>query len=180
MQVQSRTKKIIKSGTILILAIIVIIGISAGLGAIGFPFWPFSLFLFFYTAVDKSDPHKLKGTAISGAIGIAAGMSQGIVTQTTGNPTLGVLALALCVLVLGTAFIMGDVSWAKVFGLLLLNMITLFPQDPCVWAGVPDKSSMGWLESFARVMGSYLIVVFLFVGINAVVKRKKAVSQFTD
>ena len=75
---------------------------------------------------------------------------------------------------------MGDVSWAKVFGLLLLNMITLFPQDPCVWAGVPDKGSMGWLESFARVMGSYLIVVFLFVGINAVVKRKKAVSQFTD
>lgn len=157
-----------------------IIGISVGLGAIGLPFWPFSLFLFFYTAVDKSDPHKLKGTAISGAIGIAAGMSQGIVTQTTGNSTLGVLALALCVLVLGTAFIMGDVSWAKVFGLLLLNMITLFPQDPCVWAGVPDKSSMGWLESFARVMGSYLIVVFLFVGINAVVKRKKAVSQFTD
>ena len=107
-------------------------------------------------------------------------MSQGIVTQTTGNPTLGVLALALCVLVLGTAFIMGDVSWAKVFGLLLLNMITRFPQDPCVWAGVPDKSSMGWLESFARVMGSYLIVVFLFVSINAVVKRKKAGSQETD
>ena len=51
MQVQSRTKKIIKSGTILILAIIVIIGISAGLGAIGLPFWPFSLFPF-YNSID--------------------------------------------------------------------------------------------------------------------------------
>ena len=109
---------------------------------------------------------------LGGMIGIFVGMSQGIVSQLSGNTTVGFAAFALFALILGTAFIMGNVAWANVFGLLLMTLLTLFPLNPCVWAALPARTTLGWTECFLRVMASYLIAVVLFVLVSAIMRKK--------
>lgn len=173
MKNQSRVKKAITSALILLAAVVVIVLIAIGFGAIGVPLWPFILFLFFYTSVDNFDPAKLKGTAIGGLLGIIVGMSQGVVTQLSGSVVVGYVVFGVLALVLCTAFIMGDVVWSNVFGMLIMSILTLFSLEPCVWAGFPAQSDMGWLEAMLRVLGSYLIAVALFVVLVILMKKKK-------
>lgn len=172
MQQKNLSKQIIKSALIFVIAVVVIVLIAIGFGAIGIPLWPFIFFLFFYTSVDNFNPQKLKGTAVGGVIGIFVGMSQGIVSQLSGNTMVGFAAFALLALILGTAFIMGNVAWANVFGLLLMTLLTLFPLEPCVWAAIPARSTLGWVECFLRVMASYLIAVIIFVAVSAIMRKK--------
>ena len=172
MQQKNLSRQIMKSALIFVAAVIVIVLITSGFGAIGIPLWPFIFFLFFYTSVDNFNPQKLKGTALGGMIGIFVGMSQGIVSQLSGNTTVGFAAFALFALILGTAFIMGNVAWANVFGLLLMTLLTLFPLNPCVWAALPARTTLGWTECFLRVMASYLIAVVLFVLVSAIMRKK--------
>lgn len=167
-------KKVITSALILLAAVVVVVLIAMGFGAIGVPLWPFILFLFFYTSVDKFEPAKLKGTAIGGLLGIVVGMSQGVVTQLSGSTVVGYVVFGVLALVLCTAFIMGDVMWANVFGMLLMSILTLFSLEPCVWAGFPAQGDMGWLEALLRVLGSYLIGVALFAVLAVLMKKKKA------
>lgn len=67
---------------------------------------------------------------------------------------------------------MGNVAWANVFGLLLMTLLTLFPLEPCVWAAIPARSTLGWVECFLRVMASYLIAVIIFAAVSAIMRKK--------
>lgn len=179
MEKQTKGKRIISSSIIFIVAVLIVVCIAIGMGALGIPLWPFIFLVFFYTSVDNFNMTKFKGTAIGGLIGIFVGMSQGILTQISGNSILGIVGFAICALVLGSAFIMGDVWWANVFGLLVMTMLTLFSLDPWIWAGIPDAIGMGSIEAFIRVIISYLIGVLLFIIINSVMKKKADQHKIT-
>lgn len=128
----------------------------------------------FYTPVDGFAPEKLKGTAVSGVIVIFVGMSQGIFAQLTGSTTVGFVCFGILAIIFCSAFIMGNVPWSAVFGILIM---TLFSLEPCIWAGIPAKTDMGSLETFLRVIGSYAVGVILFVMLEIVMKNKAATAQ---
>ena len=180
MKEQSRAKKILSSAVTFLIAVVVIASIAVAMGAVGIPLWPFIFLLFFYSSVDGFNPQKFTGTALGGFIGIFVGMSQGIFTQLLGNPVAGIVCYALLALVLGTAFIMGDVPWANVFGLLLMTLLSLFTLEPNVWAAVADKPDMGSIEAFVRVIASYAVAVVLFIIVNSVIKKKAAAAAAAE
>lgn len=174
MQEKSLTKRIFTSALIFIIAVAIIIGVSMGMGIVGIPLWPFIFLVLFFTSVDGSKPEKLMGTALGGFIGIFVGMSQGIFTQITGNAMVGLVLFIICVMVLGTAFFMGTVPWANVFGLLLMTIMTQFTLAPNVWAGAPAITDMTSIEAFIRIVISYALGVVLFIIVTAVMKSKAA------
>lgn len=177
MKEKSLISRIVTSVVIFLIAVVVVVVVAVGLGALGVPLWPFILLVFFYTSVDGFAPEKLKGTAVSGAIGIFVGMSQGIFAQLTGSTTAGFVCFGILAIVFCSAFIMGNVPWSTVFGILIMTIMTLFSLEPCIWAGIPAKTDMGSLEAFLRVIGSYAIGVILFVVLGIVMKNKAATAQ---
>lgn len=169
MENQSTAKHIITSFLILVVAVIVIVAIGIGFGAIGIPLWPFILFLFLYAGIDKFDARQLPWTALSGAIGIFAGMAQGVFGELTGIPEVGLAVFAVSAAALATAFIMGNVKWANLTGLLLMTVLTLFQFDPALLAGV---AGAGWVSAFLRAMASYLIAVIVFFIVGKVMAAR--------
>lgn len=171
---QSKIKHILTSFIILVIAVVIIVGIAIGFGAIGIPLWPFIFLLFFYSSFDKFDSSKFAMTCIGTAIGIFVGMSRGIFTDVLGSSIAGIVVFAILAIVLATGFIMGDVPWASIYGVLTMTVLTLFTLDPCIWAGVPAAVDMGWVEAFLRCMASFAVGVCLFAVVNVVMKKKAA------
>lgn len=169
---QSTLKHVVTSAVILIVAVVIIVGIAIGFGAVGIPLWPFILLLFYYSSFERFDSSKFVMTCVGTAIGIFVGMSQGIFTELLGNQTAGLVVFVTLVLVLGTGFIMGDVPWASIYGILTMTILTLFSQTAGAWAGNPANTDMGWVEAFSRCMASFAICVVLFVIVNALMKKK--------
>lgn len=172
MKETSLPKQIFTSLATLLIASVVVIAIAVGLGIIGVPLWPFILFVFFFASAEGFKMEKLKYTAISGAIGIFIGMAQGIISQVTGSSIIGLICFIALVLVFCTAFIMGNVPWSNVFGILVMTIMTLFSLEPCVWAGIATQADMGWMEAFVRVIVSYGLAVLVFIAVGAAMKRK--------
>lgn len=177
-------KKIVTSAIIAVVAIAIFVGITIVFSMIGIPLWPFVFFMFFFTSIDKFDKSKLWSTAIGGFIGIFVGMSQGMITQLTGNEMIALIIFALMAISLVTMFIMGDVPVVNVFTLLLLTLITLFTSNvPGDWAGFTSEMAgydMGYIEAFVRICGSYALSVLLFVVVSNVMAKRAAKAVVTD
>lgn len=166
-------KKILMSLIIALVAIAIFVGIGAVFSMIGIPLWPFVFFMFFYTSIDKFDRSKFWPTAVGGLVGTVVGMSQGIVTELSGSSVAGIAVFAVLAVACVTLFIMGNVRFVNVLTLLLITLITVFTFTAGDLAGSP-ASSMGYVESFIRVVGSYALSVVLFMIINSIMARKTA------
>ncbi len=180
----SKAKKVVTSLIISIVAILIFVGIGIGFGMIGIPLWPFVFFMFYFTSVVNFDKSKLWSTALGGFIGILVGMSQGIVTQLTGNPIIGLAVFIILALTVVTMFIMGEFPFINVLTMLLITLLTLFSvMVPGDWAGYTSSMAgydMGYLEAFIRSICSYALSVGLFVIISNVMAKKAAKAQVAE
>lgn len=180
----SLVKKVMTSLVISIVAIIIFVGIGIGFGMAGIPLWPFVFFMFYFTSVVNFDKSKLQPTAIGGFIGIFVGMSQGIITQLTGNPAIGLAVFIVLALTVITMFIMGDFPFINVLTMLIITLLTLFTvMVPGDWAGFTSSMAgydMGYLEAFIRSACSYVLAVGLFMIVSNVMAKKAAKAQVSE
>lgn len=180
----SLAKKVVTSLIISIVAIIIFAGIGIGFGMIGIPLWPFVFFMFYFTSVVNFDKSKLWSTTIGGFIGILVGMSQGIITQLTGNPMIGLAVFIVLALTVVTMFIMGEFPFINVLTMLIITLLTLFSvMVPGDWAGFTSSMvgyDMGYLEAFIRSICSYALSVGLFVIVSYVMAKKTAEAEVSE
>lgn len=169
-------KKIITSFIITLISILVFIGIGMGFAKIGIPMWPFVLFMLFFASIDNFDKSKLWTTTIGGLIGITVAMSQGIITELTLNPLVGITVFAILAIAVVTMFIMGNVPYVNVFTMMLVALLTSISFTPGILAGFPGVE-INYVEAYIRVLCSYALGVVLFVIITNIMARKAINAQ---
>ncbi len=151
---EAKKPNLLVSLGIAIAVLVVIGGVSVGLGAIGIPAWPFIFFLFAITTLSKLTKDGWLDTFIGGLIGLLVGLSSVIFGYFFG-PTVGLIALLVLVIILITLLVSGKFKYINVVCLFVLTAVSSFT------AFIPPEQIVPVLISFGIGAAVFGLVVLL-------------------
>lgn len=171
---KTTVKIIITSLIVAIVALAVLIAASLGLGALGLPFWPFAMFLFYYTTIIKMDKTKLMKETISGLAGIFVGLSAPFFTD-LGMPVVGIIVFLVGMVAL---IAMSVMYLAPPMATLMLTVTTTISNMTAGdWSGLapthPAYATLGMPMAFLRIAASFLICAAIFALLAALDGKNK-------
>jgi len=144
-----------------IVVLVVVIGIMILFTMAKLPFWPFILFLFWYSTVLKMDPTSFVPTAVGGAIGLVVSYSTVYLTPLIGATNATIVLLAIVVVLL-TILVDGRFKYIEGQCFLLITVLLNIP-------GIITSPAAGTLPG---ILISYAIAVVVFVVIGLIFKAR--------
>lgn len=125
------------------------------------PFWPFILFLFWYSTVLKTDPTAFYPTVVGGAIGLVVSYSTVYLTPLIGATNALIVLLAIVVILL-TILLDGRFKYVEGQCFMLITVLLYIP-------GIITSPLAGTLPT---ILISYAIAVAVFVVIGLIFKAR--------
>ena len=164
-------KALLKDFVLFLIVTVLLAALGTIFGLVGIPLWPNVLLLFIYAMFDRMDNKELLWTVVSGIVGTFVAMSSAIFTEITGSSTVGLIAMIIGILILGTAAVVGNVKWAKMLAILMLCYVMLMAIQPWQIAGLSTATDIGALKAFLLACVSFVVSIPLMMLIGWLAKK---------